>query len=288
MEIATAGLLAGLASAGASAANNAWNIAATNRMNARQEALMRESWSREDNAVQRRVADLKAAGLSPTLAAGSAAASSGPIKLNTPQSDLSGVIKHSLEAASAVNALRTQKLENENLKKQGEILDLNKEFYGYPDWAVAGIRMFGLEKFKDMVRSLGGSLFGNIFGSDSGSGSGASASPETDLPTDLKLKKKEVKGVETPASNTGAQKALEVVGVDTTKPKIEGNGSSYGVWDDEFEKAAKSFVQTMLNDNMVSTSNLDLLSHQLSVRYELVESDVRKYLTDLVRELRKH
>lgn len=47
-------------------------------------SLQNKAWRREDNAVQRRVADLRAAGLSPTLAAGSAAASSSPISLNAP------------------------------------------------------------------------------------------------------------------------------------------------------------------------------------------------------------
>lgn len=46
--------------------------------------LQKQSWERQDNAVQRRAADLEKAGLNRVLAAGSAAETSAPIALSSP------------------------------------------------------------------------------------------------------------------------------------------------------------------------------------------------------------
>lgn len=61
---------------------NRRNVEATNRLN---EHLTREQWQREDVSVQRRAADLKAAGISPNLAAGSAASTSPAARMEAPQ-----------------------------------------------------------------------------------------------------------------------------------------------------------------------------------------------------------
>lgn len=48
-------------------------------------SLQRDAWEREDTAVQRRKADLLAAGMSPVLAAGQGAQTSSPIQVQAPQ-----------------------------------------------------------------------------------------------------------------------------------------------------------------------------------------------------------
>lgn len=91
-----------------------------------QKEVQGTTWAREDNAVQRRVADLKAAGINPVLAAGSAAQTSSPISVTAPRAEFTAVDN----ANTVLSALR-QKLdmsrtsaETELLKKQQEGVDL--------------------------------------------------------------------------------------------------------------------------------------------------------------------
>jgi hypothetical protein len=63
------------------------NIALQRETNAQNERLMREGWGREDTAVQRRAADLAAAGQSPLMAAGAAAQSGGPASMIAPKNE---------------------------------------------------------------------------------------------------------------------------------------------------------------------------------------------------------
>lgn len=99
-----------------------------------QKDLQKIIFAREDNAVQRRVNDLRKAGLSPTLAAGSAAGAGSVISTSAPQrlSDLQGYLalaqvgtmlanqqKAQTEADIARQNLKQIKMDNKYLKERG-------------------------------------------------------------------------------------------------------------------------------------------------------------------------
>ena len=99
-----------------------------------QKEAQQTAWRREDNAVQRRVADLRAAGLSPVLAAGQGAQASGPIQVTAPQYNKQWSIGQALDKADAAMALMQGKAniaytdaQKDYIKKQMESIDLQNK-----------------------------------------------------------------------------------------------------------------------------------------------------------------
>ena len=93
---------------------NLFGVETTNQQN---ERLMREQWQREDTAMQRRVKDLEAAGLSKWLAAGTGGASaSSPITLQTPDFNFIG---DAITAGVTNDATRAQ---TKKAKEEAEII----------------------------------------------------------------------------------------------------------------------------------------------------------------------
>lgn len=105
----------------------------TNRQNldlqkqnlAYQKDLQKEIFAREDNAVQRRVADLKSAGLSPTLAAGSSAGAGSVVSTSAPQK------RNNLEALTALASVKTLLAQQQRAQTEADIarqqLNMSKE-----------------------------------------------------------------------------------------------------------------------------------------------------------------
>lgn len=83
-----------------------------------QKSLQQTMFEREDTAVQRRMEDLKAAGINPNLAAGSAAGA-GSVVSRSNTNDLGSAI----DTMMAVNSIKAQKQQIKNAELEGEILD---------------------------------------------------------------------------------------------------------------------------------------------------------------------
>ncbi len=98
--------LAGSAiSSQASTAINQANVKSQQELLNWQKSAQQTTWDREDNAVQRRMNDMRLAGISPHAAAGAAAGASGPIGMKAPQGDATIPIKQMANMQATINSV---------------------------------------------------------------------------------------------------------------------------------------------------------------------------------------
>ena len=118
-----AGAVQGLANVG----TDIYNLWQQDRAYNWNKEMQLKAWEREDNAVQRRVKDLRLAGLSPVLAAGSSAQASGPIQVSGPQLDKSNALGNVLQSILASKNIQQMNAGIAQTQAQAELINAQTE-----------------------------------------------------------------------------------------------------------------------------------------------------------------
>lgn len=103
------------------------NLAFQKENLAYQKQLQQQIFDREDNAVQRRAADLEKAGLSKTLAAGDGAGAGSVISTTAPQNDTLGRVSQGLALGKQIADISQVMAQTSNEVKRGQQIDTGIE-----------------------------------------------------------------------------------------------------------------------------------------------------------------